>query len=1111
MNRLSCLLLVAIRFLLANDIQSVQTPITPQLSEELSRTSLESFIRINIVMKEQINSDILYSNVQSLSKANRRQFVINELKYFAQNTQGDILNQLSTLENTGQVKDVTSLWITNVINCFSTPEAIKTLSSRSDVTRIDHDEYRKMIIDSPDDVIVLSNSVQDREITWNVLIVNADDVWALGYTGEGALVAVIDTGVNYDHVDLQDHMWGGLFYPNHGYDFANNDDNPMDDHGHGTHCAGTVAGDGTAGSQTGMAPDARIMALKVLDSGGSGYESDCWEAVEFSVAHNVDVMSFSLGWLHAWGPDRSSWRNAMNNALFAGVIASIAAGNEGGDQGAYPIPDNVRTPGDIPPPWLHPDQTLTGGTSAVVCVGATNSSDNIASFSSRGPVTWENISPFNDYAYSPGMGLIRPDISAPGENIKSLAHYSNTGYESGWSGTSMATPCIAGVIALMISKDNSLTPEQISQTLEENALHLGSAGKNNTYGSGRVDALEAVNAIFTEPIPPYPPYNPNPADGQGFVNVGSDLFWSNGGGATSYLVFMGTDNPPTNILNGDLSSSSTYMLSGLDFSTHYFWNIIAINDYGETVGPVWDFTTVGPPDEDFESADFSQNDWAFGGNADWIIDSSNPYNGTYSAQSGDIDHSETSQLIITLDVIYDGNIDFNYRVASEYSPTGTNFYDGLVFYIDNQQMGQYQPTGDGGTPWVFASFPVTVGTHTFKWSFEKDGGPGSTDMEEDCAWLDDITFPPTEEPSSDITVEYLPDWNIVGLPMEVSDAGFESLFPDAIENTLFSFGANGYNQETELTMGPGYWLRFSNENMTTISGSYVESLTISLQENWNLISGISADFALDNILDPDNLIIPLTSFGFGINGYFIVETLVPGHGYWIRSYGAGEITLSNSARKKSRQIIENRVSEANVIAFNGFPLYFGVDIPESEILSYSLPPKPPAGVFDARFAGGWRVVENEGEIEFINSNKSLNISYQINKNENWNLTSETGTQYVLHGIGEIELTDNTGILFLEKHFLTPTHYSLSQNYPNPFNPVTTITYELPQESYISLEVYNMNGQQVTSLASKSQKAGKYTVQWDGTDLNGHKVSSGIYLYKLETPDFTNIRKMVLMK
>ncbi len=92
----------------------------------------------------------------------------------------------------------------------------------------------------------------------------------MGYTGEGIKVGVLDTGVNYNHVDLQDHMWIDPGYPNHGYDFVNNDNNPMDDHGHGTHCAGTVAGDGTAGSQTGMAPDATIIALKVLDATGNG-------------------------------------------------------------------------------------------------------------------------------------------------------------------------------------------------------------------------------------------------------------------------------------------------------------------------------------------------------------------------------------------------------------------------------------------------------------------------------------------------------------------------------------------------------------------------------------------------------------------------------------------------------------------------------------------------------------------------------------------------------------------------------------------------------------------------------------------------------------------------
>ena len=1111
MNRMSCLFLIAVSFLFANDIQNLQTSITPQLSEELSRSNSESFIRINVVMKAQFDTQVLFSQVRGMTKSNRRQFVISELKYFSRNTQEDILSQISTLKESDKIKDVTALWIANVINCYATPSAIRSLSGRFDVDKIDYDEYRKVLIDSPNDVIVVSNTTQDREITWNVTKVNADDVWALGYTGNGAIVSVIDTGVNYNHHDLQDHLWSGFGYPNHGYDFVNNDNNPMDDHGHGTHCAGTVAGDGTAGSQTGMAPDARIMALKVLDSGGGGAESGCWEAIEFSVNNNADVMSWSLGWLHDWGPDRSTWRNAMNNALAAGVIAAVAAGNEGGDQGFYPVPDNVRTPGDIPPPWLHPDQTLTGGLSAVVTVGATNSNDNIASFSSRGPVTWGNISPFNDYPYSPGMGLIDPDISAPGENIKSLAHYSNTGYESGWSGTSMATPCVAGVIALMLSKDSSLTPEQISQLLEENALHLGSSGKNNTYGSGRVDALEAVNSIFTEPIPPYPPVNPNPADGQGFVTVGSNLSWSNGGGATSYLIFVGTDNPPTNIVNGDLTNSSQYNLDGLDFSTHYFWNIISMNDYGETEGPVWNFTTVGPPDEDFESADFSQNNWTFGGNADWIIDSSNPYNGTYSAQSGDIDHNETSQLIIALDVIYDGNIDFNYRVASEYSPSGNNFYDGLVFYIDNQQMGQYQPTGDGGTPWVFASFPVSQGTHTFKWSFEKDGGPGTTDMEEDCTWLDDITFPPTEEPISNITVNYNSDWNIVGLPMEVSDPDFESLFPDAIENTLFSFGSNGYIQETELTMGTGYWLRFSNENITTISGSYVENLTISLQENWNLISGISADISLDNVLDPDNLIVPLTWYGFGLNGYFTVETLEPGHGYWIRSYGVGEITFSSSTRGKSRQKIENRVSEANVIAFNGFPLYFGVDIPENEILSYSLPPKPPTSIFDVRFSGDWSIVENEGEIEYINPNGSLNVRFKINANEHWILTSDEGKQYELQGTGEIALHGVAGSLFLSKSPQIPADYSLSQNFPNPFNPVTTITYEIPRMSYITLKVYNLAGQRVSSLVSQVQRAGKYQVQWDGKDFNGREVASGVYIYSISTDEFHSFKKLVLMK
>ena len=91
----------------------------------------------------------------------------------------------------------------------------------------------------------------------------------------------------------------------------------------------------------------------------------------------------------------------------------------------------------------------------------------------------------------------------------------------------------------------------------------------------------------------------------------------------------------------------------------------------------------------------------------------------------------------------DGEIGFYYKVASEYSPSGLYFYDGLEFYIDDELIGQYQPTQEGETPWIEVSHPVESGTHTFTWSYVKDGGGGTTDMDEDCSWLDYITFPPS--------------------------------------------------------------------------------------------------------------------------------------------------------------------------------------------------------------------------------------------------------------------------------------------------------------------------------------------------------------------------------
>ncbi len=466
-----------------------QNVIAPNLQERLANTKSGELIRINIRMEEQYNSGLMAEKTAGVeSKEERRAMVVNELKSFTKEQQKDLISFLSNREKNQQVTDVMPLWIVNLVNCYATVEVIEELAQMPGIARLDYDKVQQVL--DPNMPSAPADKLADKQtIAWNVDLINAPEVWEEEFTGEGIVVAVLDTGVNADHEDLDGRMWTHIDYPNHGYNFVDNNFNTNDVQSHGTHCAGTIAGNGTAGTVTGVAPGATIMALKVLGDDGSGTEAGVWAAIEFAVEHGAQVMSLSLGWQHSWNPDRAAWRIAMESALNAGVIASVAAGNEGGWGGASP-PANVRTPGDCPAPWSHPDQTANGGNSAVVTIGSTTSTDAISDFSSKGPVTWQNIAPFNDYDYNPGTGLIVPDVVAPGSDILSLSNSNNSGYTTK-SGTSMAAPAVAGLMALMINKNPNLTPQQISQILEESAIPL-SDSKSNTFGSGRIDALAAI-------------------------------------------------------------------------------------------------------------------------------------------------------------------------------------------------------------------------------------------------------------------------------------------------------------------------------------------------------------------------------------------------------------------------------------------------------------------------------------------------------------------------------------------------------------------------------------------------------------------------------------------
>ena len=694
----------------------------------------EKYHHVIVVMEQQYDNVELSRKTQFMDKAQQREFAINDHKAFCQASQADILDFAGSLGN--EVQEVHPFWSVNAFGCMATDEAIQLLEARHDVALVIRDEFRKMLPDNEK-----HHPVESKDNAWHVDKVNAPAVWgyngSTGFTGNGVVVAVLDTGVNYNHIDIAGSMWdGGPEFPHHGYDVVNHDNDPMDDYMHGTHCAGIVAGQGNAGTQTGIAPGAKIMAVKIMDETGYGNDQNIIDGIEFALAHGADILSCSFGDPETGG--YALYRQLYETVLDAGVVAAVAAGNVGDQQYTYPKPFNVEAPGNCPPPWFHPDQTLHGGHTAVVCVGATDANDKHSSFSSVGPVTWtegENIGEYNDYPYEVGnpeaTGLIRPDVSAPGSNIISLGFPGNTAYES-HDGTSMATPCTAGVMALLLEADPTLTPAQIDSILELTSVKIGGFKKNNTVGSGRIDALAAVNAVFF-----HGPANLTASfDGE---NV--NLNWEAPASAVSYEVYRDGLRIANNV------TGTTYT-DHLNYGGNYTYYVTAVFDNSLTSLPS-NYVFIEKPVaieaevinnqrvslswnmpnsivDGFESGDFYQNMWFNDQSSPWVISTNNPSEGTYCAKSTNTGMFSNSSLSLGVNVPVTCVISYSARISC--FPL-----NGGGFLIDNVQQGE---TIKGEEPWARYSFTLDSGNHQLTWKYANQLAEGEY---ENAFYIDDIT------------------------------------------------------------------------------------------------------------------------------------------------------------------------------------------------------------------------------------------------------------------------------------------------------------------------------------------------------------------------------------
>jgi subtilisin family serine protease len=405
------------------------------------------------------------------------------------------------------------LWIAGVV-CADAPAA-----AWEQVARLP--ETRALIADAPipeealaDDATGPNPAVPPEP---PLVALRVPEVWAEGFTGRGVTVAVIDTGIELDHPDLADHLWSnpgevsgngvdddgnGYIDDVHGWNFADDNADVADLAGHGTNAAGLLGGDGTAGAQTGVAPDVSLMVVR-----RGSTQSALWAASQYAVENGAQVVTQSASWKWSFTPDYAGWRRQTDTELAAGVIRTNSGGNTGERLGDEPVPYNVAAPANAPPPWHHPEQDPQAGRSSALGVGNLDArSLGIAPTSPHGPAEWTDIRTHVDPTYphdmpveyrdypvwdgSPGLG--KPDLVAPGDG--SLTTALGGGYE-GFGGTSAATPRVAGILALLLEAVPDATPAELAEAVLATAGDRGPPGRDDRYGAGMPDAAAALERL----------------------------------------------------------------------------------------------------------------------------------------------------------------------------------------------------------------------------------------------------------------------------------------------------------------------------------------------------------------------------------------------------------------------------------------------------------------------------------------------------------------------------------------------------------------------------------------------------------------------------------------
>jgi subtilisin family serine protease len=435
--------------------------IEPQLAARLN--TLQPNDRITVIVTLRQQADL--RRVSGAGRAQRLQAAIRLLQATASATQGPLIGLLNSWRSQGLVQSFDAFWVFNGFSVTATGSVINEIAQRSDV----------LSITSNDIQVVPAETAPEPNIT----LVNAPALWSQGYTGQGVVVANMDSGVDVTHPDLAARWRGGSdswFDP-----YGQHPTTPIDLSGHGTWTMGIMVGGDAGGTSVGVAPGAQWIAVKIFDDSRGSTATAIHQGFQWlldpdgnpNTADAPQVVNNS--WTYANVGCYLDFEPDLEALRAAGILPVFAAGNSGSYSNTSYSPAN------------NP---------AAFAVGATDNNDQIYAYSSRGPTTCGGSSgPF-------------PELVAPGVNIRTTDLYG--GYTTN-SGTSFAAPHVVGGLALLLSAYPDLSAADQASALTHSAVDLGASGPDNVYGYGRLDLLAALNWLASAPTStPVPSTTPTP-------------------------------------------------------------------------------------------------------------------------------------------------------------------------------------------------------------------------------------------------------------------------------------------------------------------------------------------------------------------------------------------------------------------------------------------------------------------------------------------------------------------------------------------------------------------------------------------------------------------------